>query len=92
MAAEFLVNRGADLVIEIPLPVDLTGWTARIFEPDSLIAPHVSVAVQNAAGGIVRVRVEWSDTQPTNRRLGFRLQVSMGDQDDATDEMWVVYQ
>ena len=96
--AIFKVNRGSDLVFDLPWPdgaggnADLTGYTASIFEPAAALAGRVTATMDDPATGIIRVRVEWADTAPCNRQLTFRVAIALGDDDTTTNLLAVVYQ
>jgi hypothetical protein len=77
------VTRGSDVTATITLPTtggpfDLTGWTVGIFEPTSALGDNISVAVVDAAAGIVRVRIEWANSYTAGTVHSFRIQASQG--------------
>jgi hypothetical protein len=95
--ATFNVNRGSDLTFEITWPdgaggaADLTGYTVGIFEPSPAIAGLVTATMDDPATGVIRVRIEWADGTPCRKRMTFRVSVSIGDEDQTTNLLAVIY-
>ena len=93
----FNVNTGSDLSFQITWPdgagaaADLTGYTLNIIDAHSALTGLVTATSADLATGIVSVRVEWDDASPVKTLLHFRVQVSLGTEQQSTNRLKVYY-
>lgn len=97
MSNKFELNRGSDLTTTFNWPdgaggnADLTGYTVTIFEPAPALADYITATITDEATGLISIRVEWSDTFKTGQLMRFRVQISLGTEQQSTNELGVVY-
>ena len=95
--SRFKINRGSDLTWQMNWPnsdgtnADLTGYSVLAFEPSTALAGYITATITDAATGEITVRFEWSDTFRTGQLMRFRLQISLGEEQQSTNELEVLY-
>lgn len=96
-SSTFEVNSGSDLTFSIPWPdgaggnADLSGYTLNIIDVHSALAGLVTATSADLSTGVVVVRVEWADASPVKTLLHFRVQVSLGAEQQSTNRLKVYY-
>ena len=93
----FTVNRGTDLAFSFNWPngaggnANLTGFTVAGFEVTPAAAAYLTLTLTNPATGLITGRLEWNDALPGGRVVNFRVRISQGANDTATNPIWVEY-
>jgi hypothetical protein len=93
-----VANRGSDVPFGLTWPdssgdpADLFGWTVRLMDVSAALEGRVTVAISDAANGRVTGRIEWNDSLAANTPYQFRIQISLGSEDQSTQVIGVVYQ
>lgn len=96
-SSTFQVNTGSDLTFSIPWPdgaggnANLTGYTLNIIDVHPSLVGLVSATSTDLSVGAVDVRVEWADASPVKTLLHFRVQVSLGTEQQSTNRLKVYY-
>jgi hypothetical protein len=70
---------------------DLTGYSIEVFKPDAAIEPYITATITDAATGEITLRVEYADTFRVGQKMKFRLRISMGSEQQSTNELGVIY-
>jgi len=93
----FEVNTGSDLSFSVPWPdgaggnADLTGYSLEIIDLHPSLTGLVTATSADLSTGVVVVRVEWADATPVKTLLHFRVQVSLGAEQQSTNRLKVYY-
>ena len=69
----------------------LNGYSIEVFKPDAAIEPYITATISDEATGEVTIRVEYSDTFRVGQKMKFRLRISMGSEQQSTNELGVIY-
>jgi hypothetical protein len=91
-------NRGSDVDFSLVwkdsdnLPADLFGYTAQVLDVTPELAPYLTVAITDPANGGITGRIEWDASLLAGVNYRFRVQVTLGTEDDATNLIEVTYQ
>lgn len=96
------INRGSDwsatLMIATPgegegadpVPFDLTGWTAEVYDPTvPALAELITLTVVDAGAGHMTARMEWSEGIPRYPKIGWRLRLSRDGDDRTFPMIWM---
>lgn len=87
--------RGSDLVFRMfwpgvgTAPFPLAGWSVSGFEVHSKLRPNLSLAVVDAPGGEILVRIEWDDSYVNGSTMSFRVQLSKSGDEISSPKMRV---
>lgn len=90
------VNRGSDVDFKIFWvdtdgdPANLIGCTVQVLDASPIIAPHLTVSILDVVNGVVAGRIEWHNDIVVGT-YKFRVQVTVGVEDDATPLIEVTY-
>ena len=93
----FEVNTGSDLSFSVPWPdgaggnADLTGYSLEIIDLHPSLTGLMTATSADLSTGVDVVRVEWADATPVKTLLHFRVQVSLGAEQQSTNRLKVYY-
>ena len=93
MSQTVTIFRGSDIAHKAIItdaqqnPINLTGYTVRLFEASPELGAVLTVT--DAAAGEVEVSAQWQDTWKTGRFMSYRIQISLNGRDDAWPEVWI---
>jgi hypothetical protein len=96
--SKLLANRGSDIDFSFTWvdadgdPVDLTGWSISTMDVSSAIASLLTSEITTPSVGLISGRIEWDDALQANVPYLFRIQLTSGIEDRATNLIEVVYQ
>jgi hypothetical protein len=91
-------NRGSDVDFSLVWkdsdndPADLFGYTVQVLDVTPELAPYLTVSITDPANGVITGRIEWDASLPAGVQYQFRVQVTLGTEDDATNLIEVMYQ
>jgi hypothetical protein len=91
-------NRGSDVDFTLVwkdsdnLPADLFGYTVQVLDVTPELAPYLTVTITDPANGGITGRIEWDASLLAGVNYRFRVQVTLGTEDDATNLIEVTYQ
>jgi hypothetical protein len=91
-------NRGSDVDFSLVwkdsdnLPADLFGYTVQLLDVTPELADYLTVAITDEANGGITGRIEWDASLLAGVNYRFRVQVTLGAEDDATNLIEVTYQ
>jgi hypothetical protein len=91
-------NRGSDVDFSLVWkdsdndPADLFGYTVQLLDVTPELAPYLTVAITDPANGGITGRIEWDASLLAGVNYRFRVQVTLGAEDDATNLIEVTYQ
>ena len=93
----FLVNRGSDLEFRFNWPdgtggnLNLTDYVIDGYEVDPDLKPHLTLEIESATGGLIRGLVNWDESMPSYREMGFRIRITKGELNTTTNILKVSY-
>jgi hypothetical protein len=96
--ADITINRGSDWEDIVPLknadgtPFDLLNWTPSIYDASSQLTGLISLTVMDEASGLVKIRIEWSETLQVGVMYQFRVRLFNDPDDTTTNAIGVIYQ
>ena len=70
-------------------PFDLTQWDISAFEAHRLLEGTLTLTKGDAAAGEIIGRIEWDGAFNTGASMGFRVQISQGDEHRSTPQLIV---
>jgi hypothetical protein len=91
-------NRGTDVSTDFEYtdedeePIDMSAYTFEVFEASPSMEGHITITEDNLVGGIIGVRVEWSDDINDVNRNTFRIRAIKGDNGIGSPMVKVVYE
>lgn len=91
-------NRGSDVTFTLAwkdsanLPADLFGYTVQTLDVTPELLPYLTVTISDPANGVIVGRIEWNAALLAGVNYRFRVQVTLGTEDDATNLIEVTYQ
>jgi hypothetical protein len=91
-------NRGSDVDFSLVWkdsdndPADLFGYTVQVLDVTPELAPYLTVSITDPAIGVITGRIEWDTSLLAGVNYRFRVQVTLGTEDDATNLIEVTYQ
>jgi len=91
-------NRGSDVDFSLVwkdsdnLPADLFGYTVQLLDVTPELAPYLTVAITDPANGGITGRIEWDASLVAGVNYRFRIQVTLGTEDQSTPLIEVTYQ
>jgi hypothetical protein len=91
-------NRGSDVDFTLVWkdsdndPADLFGYTVQLLDVTPELADYLTVAITDEANGVITGRIEWDASLLAGVNYQFRVQVTLGTEDDATNLIEVTYQ
>jgi hypothetical protein len=91
-------NRGSDVDFSLVwkdsdnLPADLFGYTVQVLDVTPELTPYLTVSITDPANGVITGRIEWDASLLAGVNYRFRVQVTLGTEDDATNLIEVTYQ
>jgi len=91
-------NRGSDVDFSLVWkdsdndPADLFGYTVQALDVTPELAPYLTVTITDPANGVITGRIEWDASLLAGVNYRFRVQVTLGTEDDATNLIEVTYQ
>jgi hypothetical protein len=91
-------NRGSDVNFSLVWkdsdndPADLFGYTVQLLDVTPELADYLTVAITDEANGVITGRIEWDASLLAGVNYRFRVQVTLGTEDDATNLIEVTYQ
>ena len=91
-------NRGSDVDFSLVWkdsdndPADLFGYTVQLLDVTPELADYLTVAITDEANGVITGRIEWDASLLAGVNYQFRVQVTLGTEDDATNLIEVTYQ
>jgi hypothetical protein len=91
-------NRGSDVDFSLVWkdsdndPADLFGYTVQVLDVTPELAPYLTVSITDPANGVITGRIEWDASLLAGVNYQFRVQVTLGTEDDATNLIEVTYQ
>jgi hypothetical protein len=91
-------NRGTDVSTTFEYtdengdPVDMTGHTFEVYEASPSMDGHITITEDDLAGGMIGVRIEWSDDINDVSRNKFRIRAVLGDNGIGSPVVEVVYE
>jgi hypothetical protein len=91
-------NRGSDVDFSLVWkdsdndPADLFGYTVQALDVTPELAAYLTVTITDAANGVITGRIEWDTSLLAGVNYQFRVQVTLGTDDDATNLIEVTYQ
>jgi hypothetical protein len=91
-------NRGSDVPFRIVVPdanndpAPLFGYTLQLLDVSPELAPYLTAAITDPANGLVEGRIEWDDSLVAGVNYRFRIQVTLGTEDQSTQLIEVTYQ
>jgi hypothetical protein len=72
-------------------PIDLTGRTFSVFEVSRDFKDKISIIETDLPGGVISVRIEWADTLSSATTHKFRIRSALGEDDDGSELIEVLY-
>lgn len=81
------INKGSDVIFNAQwyadetedAPVlDLTGYTAEIYDPHPALVGHIAVSIPSPANGQTPISITWQEDMPTGAVMSFRIRISNG--------------
>jgi hypothetical protein len=91
-------NRGSDVPFRLVVPdsnndpADLSGYTLQLMDVSPELAPYLTAAITDPPNGLVEGRIEWDDSLVAGVNYRFRIQVTLGTEDQSTPLIEVTYQ
>ena len=91
-------NRGSDVDFSLVWkdsdndPADLFGYTVQALDVTPELAAYLTVTITDEANGVITGRIEWDTSLLAGVKYQFRVQVTLGTDDDATNLIEVTYQ
>jgi hypothetical protein len=91
-------NRGSDVDFSLVWkdsdndPADLHDYTVQALDVTPELAPYLTVTITDPANGVITGRIEWDASLLAGVNYRFRVQVTLGTEDDATNLIEVTYQ
>lgn len=86
--ATFGVQWYADDSEEAPV-LNLTGYTAEIYDAHTLLVGHIAVSIPSPTTGQTPVTITWQDDMPMGAVMSFRIRIANGPR-LSTEKMMVV--
>jgi hypothetical protein len=90
-------NRGSDVDFSLVWrdsandPADLSGYTLQLLDVSTEILPYLTATISDPPNGVVSGRIEWDASLLAGVNYRFRIQVTLGTEDDATPLIEVTY-
>lgn len=81
------LNRGSDLTFTVFWPngpgsevgMNLTGWAVDVYEAAPALSGHLTLAITDAANGLISGSINWQDDMPTGTEMYFILRIQSGE-------------
>ena len=90
-------NRGSDVPFRLVVPdsnndpAPLFDYTLQLLDVSPEIAPYLTAAITDPANGLVEGRIEWNASLLAGVNYRFRIQVTLGTEDQSTQLIEVTY-
>ena len=91
-------NRGSDVDFTIVWkdsenePADLHDYTVTAMDVTAGLESYLTLEITDEANGVITGRIEWNASLLAGVNYRFRVQVTLGTEDDATNLIEVTYQ
>ncbi len=91
-------NRGSEVDFTIVWkdsdndPAVLFDYTVQAMDVSDGLADYLTLEITDPANGVITGRIEWDDSLTAGVNYRFRVQVTLDDEDDATNLTEVTYQ
>jgi hypothetical protein len=91
-------NRGSDVDFTIVWkdsanePADLHDYTVAAMDVTTGLEDYLTLEITDEANGVITGRIEWNDSLLAGINYRFRVQVSIDEDQDATNLIEVTYQ